>query len=63
MTFCLGIENLMLTLADSVRVAVDHGMLRFQFTYLHLPIFSWKGSFVVTNAGAERQVRCGFGWL
>jgi len=52
----LGIENLMLTLADSVRVAVDHGMLRFQFTYLHLPIFSWKGSFVVTNAGAERQV-------
>jgi len=52
----LGIQNLMLTLADSVRVAIDHGMLRFQFTYLHLPIFSWKGSFVVTNAGAERQV-------
>jgi len=52
----LGIENLLITLADSIRVAIDHGTLRFQFTYLHQPIFNWKGSFVVANAAAEKEV-------
>jgi len=54
----LGIESLPLTLADCIRVAVDYGLIRFQFSNFHLPLFSMKGSFVVANAGAERQV----GW-
>jgi len=52
----LGIVNPILTLADSVRVANDYGLIRFQFSRFHLPLFSMKGSFVVANAGAERQV-------
>ncbi|KAK9680683.1 Glycosyl transferase family 2 [Popillia japonica] len=37
------------TLADSFRVADDMGKLRFQFLMFHKPLFSWKGSFVVTQ--------------
>ena len=29
----LGVQNLIATLADSVPVAIDYGMLRFQFMY------------------------------
>lgn len=52
----LGIENPILTLADSLRVANDYGLIRFQFSKLNIPFFSMKGSFVVANAGAEGQI-------
>ncbi|UYV60209.1 hypothetical protein LAZ67_1000406 [Cordylochernes scorpioides] len=50
------IVNWLTTLADSFRVADDMGKLRFQFYVLHRPLFSWKGSYVVTQAGAEKKV-------
>lgn len=50
------VVNWITTLADCFRVADDMGKLRFQFQMFHLPLFSWKGSYVVTQAGAERKV-------
>jgi len=50
------IVNWVTTLADSFRVADDMGKLRFQFYYFHKPLFGWKGSYVVTQASAERRV-------
>lgn len=50
------VVNWVTTLADSFRVADDMGKLRFQFWAFHRPLFSWKGSYVVTRAGAERKV-------
>jgi egghead protein (zeste-white 4 protein) len=32
------------------------GKLRFQFSVFHKPLFGWKGSFVVTQVGAEKKV-------
>jgi egghead protein (zeste-white 4 protein) len=46
----------MTTLADSFRVADDMGKLRAQFYLFHKPYFSWKGSYVVTQVGAERKI-------
>lgn len=43
------IINWLTTLADSFRVADDMGKLRFQFNLFHKPLFSWKGSYVVTQ--------------
>lgn len=45
------IVNWLTTLADSFRVADDMGKLRFQFYVFHKPLFSWKGSYVVTQVG------------
>lgn len=50
------IVNWVTTLADSVRVGVDYGSLRFTLKVLHRPIFSWKGSFIVANSAAEKRV-------
>ena len=50
------IVNFLTTLADTYRVADDMGKLRFQFLMLHRPIFSWKGSFVVSKYIAEKDV-------
>ncbi|XP_046394026.1 beta-1,4-mannosyltransferase egh [Ischnura elegans] len=50
------VVNWLTTLADSFRVADDMGKLRLQFNAFHKPLFSWKGSFVVTQVGAERAV-------
>uniref|UniRef100_A0A915D2E6 Beta-1,4-mannosyltransferase bre-3 n=1 Tax=Ditylenchus dipsaci TaxID=166011 RepID=A0A915D2E6_9BILA len=50
------IINWFTTLSDSFRVADDMGKLRFQFHYFHKPLFGWKGSFVVTQNGAEKKV-------
>ncbi|XP_015124932.1 beta-1,4-mannosyltransferase egh [Diachasma alloeum] len=50
------VVNWITTLADSFRVADDMGKLRLQFTMFHKPLFSMKGSFVVTQMAAERQV-------
>lgn len=52
----LGIVNLVTTLADSYRVADDMGRLQFTLRALHKPIFGWKGSFVVSRCGAEKNI-------
>jgi len=43
------VVNWVTTLADSFRVADDMGKLRLQFAMFHKPLFSWKGSYVVTQ--------------
>lgn len=43
------IVNWLTTLADSFRVSDDMGKLRLQFYLFHKPLFSWKGSYVVTQ--------------
>ncbi|XP_035731806.1 beta-1,4-mannosyltransferase egh-like isoform X2 [Vespa mandarinia] len=50
------VVNWITTLADSFRVADDMGKLRLQFTMFHKPLFSMKGSYVVTQMAAEREV-------
>ncbi|CRL04095.1 CLUMA_CG017208, isoform A [Clunio marinus] len=50
------VVNWMTTLADSFRVTDDMGKLRFIFKVFHKPLLSWKGSFVVTQLHAERDV-------
>lgn len=50
------IVNWITTLADSVRVGIDYGCLRFSLGVLHKPIFSWKGSFIVADAEAEMKI-------
>ena len=50
------VVNWITTTADSFRVADDMGKMRAQLQLLHKPIFSWKGSYVVTKATAERAV-------
>lgn len=46
------VVNWVTTLADSFRVADDMGKLRLQFTMFHRPLFSWKGSYVVTQVSS-----------
>ncbi|XP_046579452.1 beta-1,4-mannosyltransferase egh-like [Haliotis rubra] len=55
------IVNWVTTLADLLRVGADYGTLRFTLGVLHKPVFSWKGSFIVANAGAEKKVSFDFG--
>ena len=50
------IVNHITTLADSMRVGVDLGCLRFCLKYLHRPPFLFKGSFVVCRAACEFEV-------
>jgi egghead protein (zeste-white 4 protein) len=50
------IVNHITTLADSMRVGVDLGCLRFCLKKLHRPPFLFKGSFVVCRAGCEFDV-------
>lgn len=44
------------TLADSMRVSVDLGALRFSLKTLHRPLFSFKGSFIVCKNCVEKLV-------
>lgn len=48
--------NWITTLADSIRVADDMGKLRAQFYFFHKPIFSWKGSYVVSRVSLRPPV-------
>ena len=50
------IVNWITTLADTFRVSDDMGKLRFQFIMFHRPLFSWKGSYVVSKYVAEKDV-------
>lgn len=47
------IVNWLTTLADSFRVSDDMGKLRLQFKLFHKPLFSWKGSYVVTQVNIK----------
>lgn len=49
------------TIFDLSRVGNDYGIIRFCLKYFRKPLFSWKGSYVVSNAGAERNVSFDFG--
>jgi egghead protein (zeste-white 4 protein) len=44
------------TIADMVRVGIDYGILRFSLNFLHKPLFSWKGSFVVVKAAVTALI-------
>lgn len=44
------------TIADSLKVTNDMGQLRGQFRIFHKLLFIWKGSFLVSRVGAERDV-------
>lgn len=50
------IVNCFLTLCDTLRVAEDMGKIQFQLRVLHMPILGWKGSYVVSQLGAEKKV-------
>ncbi|XP_056648318.1 beta-1,4-mannosyltransferase egh [Diorhabda sublineata] len=50
------VVNWITTLADSFRVTDDMGKLKLQFLMFHKPLFSWKGSYVVTQLAAEKDV-------
>lgn len=50
------VQNRICTVADSFRVTEDLGKIRGQFRLWHKPIFGMKGSYVVTQAVAERTV-------
>lgn len=47
------VVNWITTLADSFRVTDDMGKLKLQFLMFHKPLFSWKGSFVVTQVSQQ----------
>lgn len=48
------VVNWMTTLADSIRVSDDMGKMRFQFKAFHKPVFSWKGSYVVSQVSEQK---------
>lgn len=50
------VVNWLTTLADSIRVADDMGKLRAQFHLFHKPLFSWKGSFIVSRVSDKPKV-------
>lgn len=55
------IVNWITTLADLIRVGMDYGMIRFCLKFLHRPVFSWKGSFIVVNVAVEKEITFDFG--
>ncbi|KAJ8878582.1 hypothetical protein PR048_019163 [Dryococelus australis] len=55
------VVNWVTTLADSFRVADDMGKLRLQFYMFHKPLFSMKGSYVVTQVSPHLP-NCLFMW-
>jgi egghead protein (zeste-white 4 protein) len=52
------VVNWVTTLADSFRVADDMGKLQLQFSMFHKPLFSWKGSYVVTQVSTFCFTSC-----
>lgn len=55
------IVNWWTTLADSVRVTVDLGMLRFSFRKLGCPLMGFKGSYIIAKESVEKDVGFDFG--
>ncbi|WAR24957.1 BRE3-like protein [Mya arenaria] len=50
------VQNWVTTLADCIRLALDYSLFRFQFSYLHKPIFGFKGSYIVFRNKVEMDV-------
>ncbi|KAL3848003.1 hypothetical protein ACJMK2_018888 [Sinanodonta woodiana] len=50
------VVNWLTTLSDSIRVAIDYGLFRFQLAVFHRPYFGFKGSYVVVKQGVEKEV-------
>ena len=55
------IVNWVITLADSVRVSVDYGMMRFCFRVLGCPFMGFKGSFIIVKSLVEKEIGFDFG--
>ncbi|XP_053376716.1 beta-1,4-mannosyltransferase egh-like [Mercenaria mercenaria] len=50
------IHNWVTTLADSMRLAIDYSLFRFQFAFLQRPVFGFKGSYIVIRNKVEMEV-------
>jgi len=55
------IVSWMTTLADSVRVSVDLGMMRFCFRKLGCPMMGFKGSYIIAKESVEKDIGFDFG--
>ena len=55
------IVNWWTTLADSIRVSIDMGMMRFCFRVLGCPLMGFKGSYIIAKESVERNVGFDFG--
>ncbi|KAL4221257.1 Glycosyl transferase group 2 [Mactra antiquata] len=55
------IVNWWTTLADSVRVSVDLGMMRFSFRKLGYPLMGFKGSYIIAKESVEKDIGFDFG--
>ncbi len=55
-----GWQHMVTTLADSMRTSIDASIFRLQFMF-GVPIFGIKGSFIVVNAQAEKEVGFNYG--
>lgn len=55
------IVNWWTTLADSVRVSVDLGMMRFSFRKLGCPLMGFKGSYIIAKESVEKDIGFDFG--
>lgn len=55
------IVNWWTTLADSVRVSVDLGMMRFSFKKLGCPLMGFKGSYIIAKESVEKDIGFDFG--
>lgn len=55
------IVNWWTTLADSVRVTVDLGMMRYSFKKLGCPLMGFKGSYIIAKESVEKDVGFDFG--
>ncbi|KAK3602060.1 hypothetical protein CHS0354_008015 [Potamilus streckersoni] len=53
--------NWLTTLADSIRLALDYGLFRFQLDVFHRPMFGFKGSYIVLKQCVENDVGLDFG--
>lgn len=50
------IKNWITTLADSVRLSLDYGLFRFQFAFLNIPLYGFKGSYIVIRNNVEVDI-------
>ncbi|KAL3864725.1 hypothetical protein ACJMK2_006382 [Sinanodonta woodiana] len=55
------IINWWTTLADSVRVAIDIGLMKFCFQKLHRPMYGLKGSYIIIKCSVEKKIGFDYG--
>lgn len=56
-----GVENWITTLLDGIRVVIDYGLFQLGLALFHVPVFGFKGSFVVVKMGIEQRIGFDFG--